>query len=226
MTEVKNLKKKTALALVVMLLLTAAGSYILMRQGVHLVRERTEIRSVNKLAAADQLSALINEQMDDSVIILMEKGHNTVKIMTAALRQYLKDGEYTGPVCFKDGLVFTLKDGEPVFPDTVPEGFAPFGRDTFERALEDPYHYGSRVLKDVDIPEDVLAEMEFSDPTGYMSQFFLVFIDEIGDGYYYAGLNEGDEFFNYMQIYSSSETDGLIAATEEAFGGAVLVLDT
>ena len=26
--------------------------------------------------------------------------------MTAALRQYLKDGEYTGPVCFKDGLVF------------------------------------------------------------------------------------------------------------------------
>ena len=67
MTEVKNLKKKTALALVVMLLLTAAGSYILMRQGVHLVRERTEIRSVNKLAAADQLSALINEQMDDSV---------------------------------------------------------------------------------------------------------------------------------------------------------------
>lgn len=209
-----------------MLLLTAAGSYLLMQQGVRLVEQRTETRSMNKLAAADQLSALINEQMDEAVSILMENGHNTVKIMTAALRTYLKDGEYTGPVCFQDGLVFTLKDGKPVFPDTVPEGFAGFGEDTVAMALADAHHYGSKVLKDVDIPEDELAAMEFTDPTGYMSQFFLVFIDEIGDGYYYAGLNEGDAFYRYMDIYSYTDSGALIGAAEEAFGGAVLILDT
>ena len=224
MTDVKNLQKKTVLALVVTLLLTAVGSYFLVRQGVRLVQERTETRSMNKLAAAHQLRALIDDQMDDCVNILMENGYNAVEIMTAALRQYLKDGEYVGPVCFRDGLVFTMKDGRPVFPDTVPEGFAGFGAETAERALASGHHYGGMVLKDVDIPEDVLAEMEFSDPTGYMSQFFLVFIDEIGDGYYYVGLNEGEEFYQYLNIYSYS--DSLIAAAEEAFGGAVLVLDT
>ena len=102
----KNLKKKTLLALAVTLLLASAGTFLLGREGVRLVEEREETRSIRKLEAADNLYQLILERVDRVYGSLENHGRKNVEIMTAALGKYLKDGEYTGPVCFEDGLVF------------------------------------------------------------------------------------------------------------------------
>ena len=178
----KNLKKKTLLALAVTLLLASAGTFLLGREGVRLVEEREETRSIRKLEAADNLYQLILERVDRVYGSLENHGRKNVEIMTAALGKYLKDGEYTGPVCFEDGLVFRVKDGEPVFPDTVPEGFAGFGADVLEWALSSPSHNGGTIRKADDLPEEELMEMEKRDPLAFMRHYYLVFIDEIGDG--------------------------------------------
>ena len=147
-------------------------------------------------------------------------GFSSYEIMTTALEKYLVDGVYTGPTCFKDGFVFKLENGEPVFPDTLPEGFA---GDTLERAFSDKNHNGGRIEKADNPSEEELAELEYEDPAAFMKHFFMAFIGEIGDGYYYTSLNEADEFYDYLSVFSYSEA--LIAAAEEAFGGAVLILD-
>ena len=125
----KKLKKKTILALAAMLLLASAGTFLLIREGVRLVEEREETRNIRKLEAADNLYQLIVERVGSVYDALENHGRKNVEIMTVGLGKYLKDGEYTGPVCFEDGFVFRVKDGDPVFPDTVPEGFAGFDAD-------------------------------------------------------------------------------------------------
>jgi hypothetical protein len=47
-TGVQNLKKKTILAFALMLLLTLAGTFLLVRSGIRLVEEREENRTVRK----------------------------------------------------------------------------------------------------------------------------------------------------------------------------------
>lgn len=220
----KNLKKKTLLALAVTLLLASAGTFLLGREGVRLVEEREETRSIRKLEAADNLYQLILERVDRVYASLENHGRKNVEIMTAALGKNLKDGEYTGPVCFEDGLVFRVKDGEPVFPDTVPEGFAGFGADVLETALSSSSHNGGTIRKADDLPEEELMELEKLDPLAFMRHYYLVFIDEIGDGWYYAALSEAADFYDSLETFTYAED--LVAAAEDAFGGALLILDT
>ena len=59
MTGVRNLKKKTILAFALMLLLTLAGTFLLVRNGIRLVEEREENRTVRKLNAADNLTPVM-----------------------------------------------------------------------------------------------------------------------------------------------------------------------
>lgn len=219
----ENLRKKTILALAVMLLLAAAGTFLLIREGVRLVEERQETRSTRKLEAADNLYQLIVERVGSVYDALENHGRKNVEIMTVGLGKYLKDGEYTGPVCFEDGLVFRVKDGEPVFPDTVPEGFAGFDADVLEWALSSPTHNGGTIRKADDLSDEELAELENLDPLDFMRHYYLVFIDEIGDGWYYAALSEAADFYESLETFSYAEE--LIAAAEEAFGGALLILN-
>ena len=179
----KNLKKKTILALAVMLLLASAGTFLLVRDGIRLVEEREENRSLRKLEAADKLSPVIMERVGSVYDSLESSESKNVAIMTAALRKYLSDGEYTGPACFRDGLVFRVKDGEPVFPDTVPEGFAAFDAGVLETALNNPHHNGGTIRKADGLSEEELTNMDASDPLELMRHYYVVHIDEIGDGW-------------------------------------------
>ena len=76
----KNLRRKIILALVVTLLLTAVGSNMLILQGVRLVRERSELRSVGKMEAAAELSGLMLEEMYRAYDSLMVKACGAVEI--------------------------------------------------------------------------------------------------------------------------------------------------
>ena len=220
----KNLKKKTILALAVMLLLASAGTFLLVRDGIRLVEEREENRSLRKLEAADKLSPVIMERVGSVYDSLESSESKNVAIMTAALRKYLSDGEYTGPACFRDGLVFRVKDGEPVFPDTVPEGFAAFDAGVLETALNNPHHNGGTIRKADGLSEEELTNMDASDPLELMRHYYVVHIDEIGDGWYYAALSEAADFYDSMNSISYSVE--LVAAVEDAFGGALFLLNT
>ena len=223
-TGVQNLRKKTILALALMLLLTLAGSFLLVRNGIRLVEEREENRTVRKLNAADNLIPVIVESVGLVSDSSESSERKNVAVMTAALRRYLADGAYTGPVCFRDGLVFRVKDGEPVFPDTVPEGFVGFDAAVLERALSNPGRSGGLIRKADGLSEEELTNLVSSDPLEALRHHYSVRIDEIGDGWYYASLSEAGEYFDSTN--SLSYSDELVAAVEDAFGGALLILST
>jgi len=222
-TGVQNLKKKTILAFALMLLLTLAGTFLLVRSGIRLAEEREENRTVRKLKAVDNLTPVILERLGIVSDSIESSESKNVAVMTAALRKYLAEGEYTGPVCFRDGLVFRVKDGEPVFPDTVPEGFAGFDAAVLERALSNPG--GSVGIRKADgLSEEELTNLVTSDPLGSLRCYYQVRIDEIGDGWYYAALSEAADSVDSFNSLSYSEE--LVAAMEDAFGGALLIVST
>lgn len=137
-----------------------------------------------------------------------ENTDNNLKMMQTALSDLISNGEYYGPWMFDDGMVLTVKDGQMIFPEEMPENFINIdgGLDLSKAAADSSLTPGT-----INEPGALPEEVVFS-------------VAEIADGLYYLDWKPASDLEEYIAIHNKTKLT--LSTAEKSIGGLLLVIST
>ena len=198
----KNKIRRPVFAIALLVFLLAAMAVLVYFVSTLSSMVKIELRNEAKLESSvntiNRLFEAISADYDEE----QNRTLNNVKMMCAALRQYVTEEGYDGPEIFEDGLVLRIKGSSIVYP----EGFS----GTFEGLeLQEP---------DGQILRAVMRKDGGPDPVNY-----VLAAAQVVENLWYVDYTIEEEF--YDETNQQARAAGLLQDTEKSYGGYILVVD-
>ncbi len=198
----KNKVRNPIFAFVLLILLLAAMGALLYYVSTVSTIIKTELRNEMKLEGAVNTINKLSEGIKIDYEREKNKTRNTVKMMCAALKQYVTENGYEGPEIFDGSVVLRVKNNELVYP----EGFSAAFSGLEPKDLDNHFHQ-TEMLKD----------------DGSVPQKYVLAFGQITKDTWFADYTEEEEFFN--SSYQLAKMNKLLYDTEKSYGGYIFMID-
>ncbi len=235
----KHLTRKAMTAFFVMFLLFVPVSIALTYAGTKFLMDKELIHAAYKAEAVAKMNTALESEAEASAVWMEENLKNLIFFMTNALKEFVRNGRYTGPRLFEDGMVVELNGDEVIYPEELPEGYITLTREMIEQACSSEYPLDNDVLVNPEVlpsqdgsltgsrretfqeAEEEKADDEIYDDA--LKSTMVLSAGQITDDVYYVDLTSWDEVYRYMTMHTRIADH--FETAEKAYGGAFLFIE-